>query len=176
MTHLIERVGSVGVGGEDVGHRLGTDLALGRSEHVVLKIGHAAVAGALNRDALFLADGRVELVDERVERFELFTVVVRPDRDIDRVRRGKSGVCLAAAACEQHHRRRCGEHAREKFVVSHDASFLFCAPFRNVQMSWRSRISVMARTCRMCVPDSKLRDSTTWLRMLMMALCVFSHS
>ena len=99
LLHLVERVSCVGIGGEDVGHGSRADLPLCRGEDIGFKIVDTALAGAFDGDAVFLSDGRVELIDERVERLKLLAVVVGPDRDGHRLaRRGGVVRFLRAAA------------------------------------------------------------------------------
>ena len=85
LVHLVERVGRVGIGREDVGRWGRADLAPCRGDDVGLKVVDAALAGAFHGDAVLLAGGGVELVDERTERFELLAVIIGPHRDGDRL-------------------------------------------------------------------------------------------
>ena len=83
---LVQRIGGVGVGGEDVRHRCRADFSLGGLHDAGFQFGHAALAVRLNNDALFLADRFVEGFDERVETIQQCTVVVCPDRNADGLR------------------------------------------------------------------------------------------
>ena len=119
LVHLVERVGRVGIGGEDVGRGGRADLALCRGDDVGLKVVDAALAGAFHGDAVLLAGGGVELVDERTERFELLAVIIGPHRDGDRLFGRGGGGGLVAAAGEQRERRRTGEKEGEELFAFH---------------------------------------------------------
>ena len=61
-------------------------------------------------------------------------------------------------------------------VVMREMSASVSVPQPPVSASLRSSRSVSVRTCSRCDPDSLLREPMTWLRMLTMALFVFSRS
>ena len=83
---LVQCVGGVGVGGEDVRHRCRADFSLGGLHDAGFQLVHAALAVRLNNDALFLANRFVEGFDERIETLRQCTVVVCPDRNADGLR------------------------------------------------------------------------------------------
>ena len=91
LAHLVHRIGGVCVGHEDVGHLLCAHLALCRGHHLCLKVIDIALTAVLHSDVLFCADGRIEILDQFVEAFQLVAVVVRPDGQLHRLGVRQSG-------------------------------------------------------------------------------------
>ncbi len=114
--HLVQRIGGVSIGREDVGHGRSTHLALGRIHHVGLQVAHAALAGTFHPDALFAAGGLVELVHQLVEAFQLVTIVIGPHGDMGHPggAAGFSGALrCAAAGCTAQCQRRSAQQTDE---------------------------------------------------------------
>ena len=114
--HLVQRIGGVSIGREDVGHGRSAHLALGRIHHVGLQVAHAALAGTFHPDALFAASGLVELVHQLVEAFQLVTIVIGPHGDMGHPggAAGFSGaVRCAAAGCTAQCQRRSAQQTDE---------------------------------------------------------------
>ena len=85
----VHRIGSVGVGGKNIGHLRRAHLPVGRSQHAGLQIRHGGLAGLLYRDALFPAHSLVEFIDKIRKRLLLRAVVIVPDRHGDGVFRAE---------------------------------------------------------------------------------------
>ena len=80
--HLVQRIGGVGVGREDIGHGGSAHLALGRVHHAGFQVVDAALTLGGHLDALLGTDGLVELLHKAGKAFQLVAIVIGPHHDI----------------------------------------------------------------------------------------------
>ena len=109
--HPVDGIRRVRISGENIRQRLRADLALRRIHHIGLEIVHASLTGRDDLDIAFPADRVVELLDEPVERLQLVAVIVRPDGQLDRRRKGCRSLRTAGRDAEQ---QRAREQRRRK--------------------------------------------------------------
>ena len=67
LSHLLKRIGGIGVGGKNIWHRRSTDFSLRRSHNICLQIIYRTLAVAVNDDALFPSGGIVEFSHQLIE-------------------------------------------------------------------------------------------------------------
>ena len=155
--HLVQRIGGVSIGREDVGHGRSTHLALGRIHHVGLQVAHAALAGTFHPDALFAAGGLVELVHQLVEAFQLVTIVIGPHGDMGHPggAAGFSGALrCAAAGCTAQCQRRSAQQTDECSNVLFHRNALLAFPQRHPLLLIRLTIPRFPGRCKPSVPKS----------------------
>ena len=110
QTHLVDGVGGIGIGREDIRQSLRADLALGGVQHVGFEVVDAALTGRDDLDVPLLADSVVEVLDEPVERSKLVAVVVRPDGQLDRTCERRSFLRAARGRAEK----QCADQQRRR--------------------------------------------------------------
>lgn len=64
LSHLLKRIGGIGVGGKNIWHGKGTNPSFGGIENIFFKVIDAALTGGFDRNMLFFSDRCIEFLNK----------------------------------------------------------------------------------------------------------------
>ena len=78
LSHLLKRIGGIGVGGKNIWHGKGTNPSFGGIENIFFQVIDAALTGGFDRNMLFFSDRCIEFLNKTFKGSYLISVVIRP--------------------------------------------------------------------------------------------------
>ncbi len=64
LSHLLKRIGGIGVGGKNIWHGKGTNPSFGGIENIFFQVIDAALTGGFDRNMLFFSDRCIEFLNK----------------------------------------------------------------------------------------------------------------